>query len=53
MDIKQYADRLRIKQLPEGFNHQNGVNYDSSWDYVKAELSNYHYDKFASWFFSI
>ena len=44
MDIKQYADRVKHKSLPADFNHQEGVNYKSSYKYTKT-LSNYHFDK--------
>jgi hypothetical protein len=44
MDINQYANRTKFKTLPEDFNHQEGANFNSSWEYSKT-LSNYHFDK--------
>jgi hypothetical protein len=44
LDINQYANRVKFKSLPADFNHQDGKNYDSSWEYSKT-LSNYHFDK--------
>jgi hypothetical protein len=44
MDIKQYANRVKYKSLPEDFNHQGGSEYTSSWEYTKT-FSNYHFDK--------
>jgi hypothetical protein len=46
MDISTYVNRLRIKSLPPDFNHQRGQEYDSSYDYVKENFSNYHHDPF-------
>jgi hypothetical protein len=45
MDINQYADRIKFKTLPADFNHQDGKNYKSSYEYTKT-FSNYHFDKF-------
>lgn len=45
MDINQYADRVKFKSLPADFNHQDGKNYKSSYEYTKT-FSNYHFDKF-------
>jgi len=45
MDINQYASRTKFKQLPSDFNHQDGANYNSSWEYSKT-LSNYHFDNY-------
>lgn len=44
MNIKTYADKTKFKTLPETFNHQEGVKYDSSYEYTK-NFSNYHFDK--------
>jgi hypothetical protein len=44
MQIKQYTDRLKYKSLPADFNHQDGVKYNSSYEYTKT-FSNYHFDK--------
>jgi hypothetical protein len=44
MEIKQYTDRVKYKILPEDFNHQEGINYKSSYEYTKT-FSNYHFDK--------
>ena len=44
MDIQQYIDRIKFKSLPEGFYHQDGLKFSSSWDYAKS-MSNYHFDK--------
>lgn len=46
MDIAQYTSRLKITSLPADFNHQKGGEYDSSYDYVKENFSNYHHDPF-------
>lgn len=46
MDINQYANRVKFKSLPADFNHQDGKNFKSSWDYVKETFSTYHFDKF-------
>jgi hypothetical protein len=58
MDITTYTNRLKIKSLPKDFNHQKGSEYDSSFDYVKENFSNYHFDKFVKenegeWFHSL
>lgn len=45
MNIDQYVDRIKYKSLPADFNHQDGVNYKSSYEYTKT-FSNYHFDKF-------
>ncbi len=45
MDINQYVDRVKFKSLPADFNHQDGKNYKSNYDYSKT-FSNYHFDKF-------
>jgi hypothetical protein len=44
MDINQYTSRIKHKSLPENFNHQEGSNYKSSYEYTKT-FSNYHFDK--------
>ena len=44
MNINQYADRVKFKSLPSDFNHQEGTNYKSSYEYTKT-LSNYHFNK--------
>lgn len=44
MDINKYASRVKHKSLPADFNHQEGANYDSSYEYSKS-MSNYHHDK--------
>ncbi|NBP58608.1 hypothetical protein EBU71_19135 [bacterium] len=44
MDITQYTTRIKYKSLPPDFNHQDGVNYKSSYEYTKT-FSNYHFDK--------
>ncbi len=46
MEIKKYTDRVKYKSLPSDFNHQNGVNFQSSYEYTKT-FSNYHFDKWA------
>lgn len=45
MNINQYIDRVKFKTLPQDFNHQDGKNYESSYEYTKT-FSNYHFDKF-------
>ena len=45
MDISTYTNRVKYKSLPDDFNHQDGVNYKSSYEYTK-NFSNYHFDKF-------
>lgn len=44
MEIKKFTDRVKYKSLPQDFNHQNGVNFQSSYEYTKT-FSNYHFDK--------
>jgi hypothetical protein len=44
MQIKQYTERVKYKSLPKDFNHQEGVKYNSSYEYTKT-FSNYHFDK--------
>ena len=44
MDINQYASRIKHTSLPSDFNHQDGKNYKSSYEYTKT-FSNYHFDK--------
>jgi len=44
MDITIYENRTKFKSLPENFNHQDSVNFNSNWEYCKT-LSNYHFDK--------
>ncbi len=45
MDPKQYEERARHKNLPLDFQYQDAAGYASNWDYIKENLSNYHYDK--------
>lgn len=45
MDPKLYEDRARYKSLPLDFQYQTGSDYESNWDYVKNNFSNYHFDK--------
>lgn len=44
MNIKIYENRAKFKSLPNDFNHQDSVNFDSNYEYCKT-LSNYHFDK--------
>lgn len=45
MDIRVFADRVKHKSLPAGYNHEWAKDYDSAWDYTRS-MSNYHFDKF-------
>lgn len=45
MNPKQYEERAKHKSLPLDFNYQNAGEYESNWDYIKSEFSNYHFDK--------
>ena len=44
MDINTYANRIKYKELPADFNHQDGVRFKSSYEYTKT-FSNYHFNK--------
>jgi hypothetical protein len=44
MDINTYASRIKYKELPADFNHQDGTKFKSSYEYTKT-FSNYHFDK--------
>jgi hypothetical protein len=45
MDPKIYENRARHKSLPLDFQYQDAASYSSNWEYIKDNLSNYHYDK--------
>ncbi len=45
MDIEKYRNRLKHHTLPADFNHQDSINFDSNWEYVRT-LSTYHFDPF-------
>jgi hypothetical protein len=44
VDIKVYENRAKFKNLPDDFNHQESIKFESNWEYCKT-LSNYHFDK--------
>lgn len=45
MDPKKYEKRTKFESLPLDFQYQDAESYASNWDYIKKNLSNYHYDK--------
>lgn len=45
MDPNKYASRAKFKSLPLDFQYQDAANYNSNWDYIKSNFSNYHFDK--------
>jgi hypothetical protein len=45
MDPEKYAKRAKFKSLPLDFQYQDAQDYDSNWDYIKNNFSNYHFDK--------
>jgi hypothetical protein len=45
MDPNKYAARAKFKSLPLDFQYQDAAGYESNWDYIKANFSNYHFDK--------
>lgn len=45
MDPEKYAKRAKYKSLPLDFQYQDAKNYESNWDYIKENFSNYHFDK--------
>lgn len=45
MNPLQYEKRVKYQELPLDFQYQNASSYQSNWEYIKNELSNYHFDK--------
>lgn len=45
MNPKIYEDRAKFKSLPLDFQYQNASAYQSNYEYIKENFSNYHFDK--------
>jgi hypothetical protein len=47
--IDKWSEHIRYTKnnpLPAGYNHEWSKKYNSNWDYIKTEFSNYHFDNF-------
>jgi hypothetical protein len=45
MNPKIYEDRAKFKSLPLDFQYQDAEKYESNFEYLKENFSNYHFDK--------
>lgn len=45
MEPLSYESRCRHQSLPLDYQYQDAVGYESNWEYIKANHSNYHFDK--------